>query len=125
VLAAVDHMRMRLRRFRSETGDDLVDLPRAPLPDPDTPVPVRFLPVWDATLLGHARRTGILPEDFRPLLFNPKYPQSSHTFLVDGMIAGTWKHTPSGIELSPFKKLSKSARAELEKEAQSLDALHR
>ena len=48
--------------FRGEDGAVLYDLPRAPRPDADTPAPVRFLPVWDATLLVHARRTGILPE---------------------------------------------------------------
>jgi hypothetical protein len=54
---------MELRRFRGEDGKELVDLPRAPLPDPDTPAPPRFLPVWDAKLLVHARRTQILPEE--------------------------------------------------------------
>ena len=57
--------RMRLRRFRNEQGRELLDLPREPLPDPETPAPPRFLPVWDATLLVHARRTGILPEEHR------------------------------------------------------------
>ena len=56
------------------------------------PAPVRFLPVWDATLLVHARRTRILPEDFRPKLFNTKTPHSFPCFLVDGQVAGTWKH---------------------------------
>jgi winged helix DNA-binding protein len=125
VLAALDRMRPRLRPFRSQAGDDLVDLPRAPLPDPDTPVPVRFLPVWDATLLVHARRTGILPEEHRTRLFNSKNPQSFHTFLVDGTVAGTWKHTPSGVELSPFTTLPTTTRSALEEEAQGLDALHR
>ena len=50
--------RIATRRFRAEDGAELVDLPRAPLPDPDTPAPVRFLPTWDATLLVHARRSG-------------------------------------------------------------------
>src|SRR4029078_2309041 len=54
--------RIELRHFRAEAGAALLDLPRAPLPEADTPAPPRFLPVWDATLLVHARRTGILPE---------------------------------------------------------------
>ena len=81
-----------MRRFLDEQGKELVDLPRAPLPDPDTPAPVRFLPVWDATLLVHARRTQILPEEHRSRVFNVKTPQSVHTFLVDGQVAGTWRH---------------------------------
>jgi hypothetical protein len=48
--------RLALRTFRSEGGDELLDVARAPLPDPATPVPVRYLPTWDATLLVHARR---------------------------------------------------------------------
>ena len=54
--------RLDARRFRDERGGLLLDVQRAPLPDPATPAPVRFLPTWDATLLVHARRTGILPE---------------------------------------------------------------
>ena len=51
----------------------------------------RLLPTWDATLLVHARRTGLLPERFRPLIFHTKNPQSTPTFLVDGEVAGTWR----------------------------------
>ena len=40
------------------------------------PAPVRFLPTWDATLLVHARRTQILPERFRSLVFDTKTPHS-------------------------------------------------
>jgi hypothetical protein len=83
--------RIRPRRFRDEVGKELFDLPRAPLPGPDTPAPVRFLPTWDAALLVHARRTGILPEELRPLIFNTKLPFSMHTFLVDGSVAGAWR----------------------------------
>ena len=83
--------RLALRRFRSESGDELLDLPRMPLPDPETPAPVRFLPTWDAVLLVHARRSGILPEEYRPRVFSTRMPQSIGTFLVDGSVAGTWK----------------------------------
>jgi hypothetical protein len=71
--------RLRLRRFRDEDGGELLDLPRAPLPDPETPAAVRFLPTWDAILLVHARRTGVLPEEYRPRIFNTKMPQSIGT----------------------------------------------
>ena len=116
--------RLSLRRFRDELGKELVDLPRAPLPDPETPAPVRFLPVWDATLLVHARRTGILPEQHRARIFNVKNPQSVNTFLVDGQVAGTWRHEQGRIELEPFGRLSKQARAELNEEAERLAAFH-
>ena len=80
--------KLKLRRFRAEDGEELLDLPRAPLPDPDTPAPVRFLPVWDAILLVHARRTGVLPEEHRSKVFNVKTPQSMPTFMVDGLRGG-------------------------------------
>jgi hypothetical protein len=116
--------RLGLRRFWAEDGEELVDLPRAPLPDPETPAPARFLPVWDATLLVHARRTGILPEEHRSRVFNVRTPQSVHTFLVDGAVAGTWKHEKGRVKLEPFGKLSRSDRRELEQEGERLAALH-
>jgi hypothetical protein len=116
--------RLELRRFQDEQGKELVDLPRLPLPDADTPAPVRFLPVWDATLLVHARRTQILPERYRPLIFNVKTPSSANTFLVDGQVAGTWRHEQSRVKLAPFGRLSKQTRAELDEEAERLAAFH-
>ena len=93
-----------LRRFASEDGAELVDLPRAPLPPADTKAPVRFLPTWDATLLVHARRTQILPEEHRPKIFNTKTPQSAATFLVDGAVAGTWRYAAGQVDLEPFAR---------------------
>ena len=103
---------------------ELLDLPRAPLPGPDTPAPARFLPVWDATLLVHARRTGILPERYRPIVFNTKTPHSINTFLLDGEVAGTWKYEGGRVRLEPFGRLTPSARRELRVEAKLLAALY-
>jgi hypothetical protein len=115
---------LELRHFRDETGGLLVDLPRAPLPSADTPAPARFLPTWDATLLVHARRTQVLPEEHRAKVFNTKTPQSVPTFTVDGQVAGTWRHDKDRVTLSPFGHLSKEARAEAEEEAERLAVLH-
>ena len=116
--------RLTLRRFRDEAGKELLDLPRVPLPDPDTPAPVRFLPTWDAALLVHARRTGILPERFRPLVFNTRIPPSVPTFVVDGAVAGTWRYDDGRIELEPFEKLDRAVLRELREEGERLAELH-
>lgn len=116
--------RLKLRRFRNEAGKELLDLPRAPLPHPDTPAPVRFIPTWEATLLVHARRTLILPEEYRPRVFNTKTPHSVNTFLVDGAVAGTWRYDDGRVRLEPFHKLPRSTTKELEDEGERLAGLH-
>jgi hypothetical protein len=113
---------VKLRRFRSEDGAELLDLPRLPLPDPETPAPARLLPVWDATTLVHARRTQILPEEHRAKVFNTKTPQSMHTFTVDGQVAGSWKLEKGKVKLQPFGRVDKSSRRELEGEGERLAA---
>jgi hypothetical protein len=114
--------RVKLRRFRDENGKELLDLPRAPLPPPDTPAPPRFLPAWDATLLVHARRTQIVREEYRSVVFNVKTPHSVSTFLVDGQVAGTWRHEGGKVELEPFESVPRAARRELKDEARRLEA---
>lgn len=119
---------LRLRRFEDDQGRELVDLPRAPLPAGDTPAPVRFLPVWDASLLAHARHAQILQDDYRPLVFNAKTPQSVATFLVDGAVAGMWavKRSARKAELvvEPFDGLPSKAAEEVEAEAARLVRFH-
>ncbi len=97
---------MELERFRSEEGEDLLDVPGGLLPDGDAPAPPRFLPTWDATLLVHARRTGVLPEVYRPRLFGIRTPASFPSFLVDGAVAGTWRYEDGEVRLEPFAPLS-------------------
>ena len=116
--------RLELRRFRDEQGRDLFDLPRAPLPDAETPAPARFIPVWEAMLLVHARRTGVLPEELRPILFNSKLPASMSTFLLDGVVAGAWRYERGRINLQPFRRLTRAERTELKAEQERLAAFH-
>jgi hypothetical protein len=113
-----------LRRFRAEDGAELLDVEDGLMPDPEMPAPVRFLPTWDAVLLVHARRTQVLPEAYRPLVFHTKMPPSYPTFLVDGQVAGTWRHEDGEIRLSPFDDLRPGDRVALEEEAHRLAAFH-
>jgi hypothetical protein len=115
--------RVALRRFRTDDGEQLVDLPRQPIPGPDAEVPVRFLSNWEALLLVHARRAAVLREDDRPRIFHTKLPQSLPTFLVDGQVAGTWRYHAGRIELDPFRPLAAAKRRLLEDEAERLAAL--
>lgn len=110
--------RMGLRRFRDEKGAELLDVPRAPIPDGETPAPVRFLPWWDATLLAHARRTEILPERYRARVFDAKTPHSTATFLVDGYVAGLWTEERGRVKLEPFERLPRAAQREANEEAE-------
>jgi hypothetical protein len=115
---------LELRRFRDEAGRELLDLPDGPLPDADTPAPPRFIGTWDANLLVHARRTGFLPEAFRPRIFSSRTPHSFPTFLVDGAVAGTWRYDRGRVQLEPFEPLAGSVRDDVEEEAAHLAAWH-
>jgi hypothetical protein len=111
-----------LRRVRDEKGRELLDLPRAPLPPADTPAPVRFLPKWDNTLLAHADRTRVLPEELRKTVI-AKNGDVTQTFLVDGIVAGSWTADKKGkIVLTPYAPLPRVARREVEDEAARLEA---
>jgi Winged helix DNA-binding domain len=116
---------LETRRFRTEHGAELFDVPRGPLPAADTPAPVRFLGPWDATLLVHARRARILPEHYRPRVFATSMPQSVPTFLVDGQVAGTWRYADGVVRCEPFDELDAATRRELDAEAERLAGFHR
>jgi winged helix DNA-binding protein len=116
-LATLDH----LRRFRDEQGRELFDVPRGPLPDPDTPAPVRFLPKWDNVLLAWADRTRVLPEAYRKRVIGMN-GDVAQTFLVDGFVAGTWNADQGRVRTKPFGRLSSVQRRELQEEAARLEA---
>lgn len=80
-----------LRRFTDRRGRELLDLPRAPLPPEETETPVRFLPKWDAALISHRDRARIVPPGLSEQVFGARNGDSPPTFLVDGLVAGTWR----------------------------------
>jgi hypothetical protein len=120
--AALAELDPDLRHFRDEKGRELVDLRRAPLPDPETPAPVRFLPRWDASLLGYAppERERILSENLRKTVIrnNGDVLQS---VLVDGFVAALWNlDKKRGLEIQPLRRLTKEERAEIDEEGERL-----
>lgn len=115
---------LTLTHYRDADGRPLIDLPDAPLPDPETPAPVRFLPHWDANLLVHARRTGLLPEPYRPRIFSSRNPFSVGTYLVDGVVAGAWSLKVGRIVLDPFEELTTRDGRAVEREREALEAFH-
>jgi hypothetical protein len=113
--------RLELRRFRDEQGRDLLDVPRAPLPDPEKQAPVRFLPKWDNVLLAFADRTRVLPESYRRRVIGQN-GDVAQTFLVDGFVAGTWRADDGRVAVEAFEPLSRAARGEVEEEKARLEA---
>lgn len=101
---------------------ELFDLPDAPRPDADTVAPVRFLPEFDNLVLSHDDRSRVIAEAHRPAVVT-KNLQVKATFLVDGVVAGTWtveRKKAATLVLSPFSALKKPVRAALEAEAEPL-----
>jgi hypothetical protein len=119
--------RVELRRYKDERGRTLLDVPRGPLPDGDTPTPIRFLPKWDSSLLAYAppERTRILPEKYRPTVI-AKNGDVAPTVLVDGFVAATWDvGTKRDLTITPLRRLTKLERAEIDDEGERLVAFFR
>lgn len=113
-----------LRRFRDERGRELIDVPRAPLPDGDMPVPVRFLPKWDNVLLSYKDRTRVMPEAYRKRIIAMN-GDVSPTFLVDGFVAGIWRVEKERVVVEPFAPLPAAAKREVRDEAERLESFLR
>jgi len=110
----LERLRPQLRTVRDEHGRELFDVPGAPLPDPDTPAPVRFLPEFDNATLGHADRSRIIPEEHRARVVTSR---DWRLALVDGFVRAMWTIRREGgraiLEIEPLERLPKTATEEL------------
>jgi hypothetical protein len=114
VVAAV---RDELVSFRDERGRELLDLPDAPRPDPDTPTPVRFLPAFDNAILGYDDRTRIVDDAHRGLSV-----AGERAVLVDGRVAGTWTVDADVVVVTPLRRFSRADRAAVAEEGREVAA---
>ena len=123
---AVDCLEPRLVRLVDEAGRAMIDLADAPRPDAAATAPPRLLARWDSLLLayGTRHRTRVL-DDARRAVVITKNADVLPTFLVDGVVAGTWLPRRDGAgqpygELRPFGRLGAAHRAALEADAERL-----
>jgi len=88
--AVMEQLRPSLVTFRGELGAELFDLPSAPRPGGDVPVPVRLVAEFDNLVLSHADRSRVVSaENLRRFyVINGIFPGS---VLVDGFVAGIWR----------------------------------
>jgi hypothetical protein len=119
-LAAVfERLRSRLRTFRDERGRELFDVPDGPLPDPETPAPPRFLPVYDNVVLSHADR-GRIVRSFD--IKRAGYLEGAHfgSVLIDGLVGATWTvkrgSKTAALRIAFLDRLPKRERVAVEDE---------
>ncbi|MFE9390437.1 winged helix DNA-binding domain-containing protein [Streptomyces sp. NPDC006784] len=119
----LERLRPQLRVFRDEADRELFDLPDAPRPDPELPLPVRFLAEYDNIVLSHADRSRLLDEPVRRTLAG-RNGQVPGTFLVDGRVRGMWKadisRKAATLTLTPFEQLDEEAEQALAEEGERL-----
>ncbi|RKT54301.1 winged helix DNA-binding domain-containing protein [Saccharothrix australiensis] len=113
--AAVAALRPELVSFRDEHGRELLDLPDAPRPDPDTPAPVRFLPAFDNALLGYHDRRRIVDDAHRGLSV-----AGARVVLVAGRVAATWRVEAGTVVVTPLRGFSRADRADVADEGRAL-----
>jgi winged helix DNA-binding protein len=120
----LDGMRDELVVFTDERGRrELFDLPDAPRPGAGVAPPPRLLPEFDNLVLAWDDRSRVIADEHRPLV-TTKNLRVKATFLVDGVVAGTWtiavKRRVATLTLEPFAKLPRVATKDLEAEAHRL-----
>ncbi|MCP2257134.1 Winged helix DNA-binding domain-containing protein [Streptoalloteichus tenebrarius] len=113
--AAVGAIHDELVTFRDENGRELIDLPDAPRPAPDTPAPVRFLPAFDNAILGYQDRGRIIDDVHRGLSV-----AGARVILVDGRVAATWNVDAGTVVVTPLRPFPRAERTDVAEQGREL-----
>jgi winged helix DNA-binding protein len=123
-----DRLGGKLRTYHNEDGREYFDVPDAPLPDPATPAPVRFLPQYDNLLLSHKdRRRFIAKESEAMSSIWMGRTGFVGTVLIDGTGAGMWRidvpkrraaepAKPATLTVTTIRRLATDDAADVERE---------
>ena len=121
--ALMREMQPELVVFRDEEGNELFDLPDAPLPPADTPAPPRFVPEYDNLVLAHADRRRVISDGARKEVFLTA-ARVRATILIDGFVAGVWRiektKESAALIVEPFAPPSSEDLAALAEEGERL-----
>ncbi|MEU9786373.1 winged helix DNA-binding domain-containing protein [Streptomyces phaeochromogenes] len=115
--AAITAVREELVSFRDERGRELLDLPDAPRPDPETPAPARFLPAFDNAILGYHDRGRIIDDAHRGLSV-----AGARVVLVDGRVSASWHVEADTVLVTPLRRLSRAERTDVAGQGRELAA---
>ena len=119
----VERLRPRLRTFRDEAGRELFDVPDAPLPDPATPAPTRFLPEYDNVMLSHGNRSRFVSAAARERARRVT-GRIQGSVLYDGRLAAVWRldggYGTSQLVVTPLERLTKRATGSIAAEGRRL-----
>ena len=122
IRAAVTRIGDDLVTLRGPDGTELLDIAGGPpIPAASVSAPLRLMAMWDSALLAYRDRSRILPDAARPHVIR-RNGDVLPTVLVEGTVAGVWRMTDDGIEVSAFRALTSDDHDELEREARTLVA---
>lgn len=118
-------LQRRLRMFKDPNGRTLYDLEDAPLPDPGTPAPPRFLPELDNVFLSHDNRSRIIGAEVG-WVGRITVERAMRKLLVDGFVNGEWAVDASDggdmsiLTVRPYRKLTTTEVEEITDEGARL-----
>lgn len=121
----VERLAPDLRTFRDDQGRVLWDVPDAPLPDPETPAPPRFLPMYDNLVLSHKDRSRIIGDLSDSAAASSQFDAvfGKGSVLVNGFVSAGWRIDReerggrATLVVMPVRRLTAAERRDLEPEA--------